>query len=184
MGLKKCLFCVAEISEYAKSCPKCERTNPFDQRAKALVDETSALAQIERRVLSNTFRCPECLTEITYDYLLGYTRSHHLWDLKCDSCGYPKFFKGCEKCGAPATHYDARQEAFVCEEHLIERCSECGELIYKNKKVYRSGGCGAKTREAIHWECTHQYRRGRQMQVVVLLVIGVLVLLLAKCTSS
>lgn len=134
MGLKNCVYCTTPISEHATVCPnpECKRDYPFDGERKSRITagfaEDRALKEVEAKVYTQAYLCPECgKTFLTRDALrCGHTRP----TAACPSCGYPRFYIKCHRCEKQADGYDARQQVFVCYQHTIERCVACGMLIH------------------------------------------------------
>lgn len=183
MGLKNCVYCTTPISEHATVCPnpECKRDYPFDGERKSRITagfaEDRALKEVEAKVYTQAYLCPECgKTFLTRDALrCGHTRP----TAACPSCGYPRFYIKCHRCEKQADGYDARQQVFVCYQHTIERCVACGMLIHDTSINchYSSGYKCSTTPGWYHENCPAGEGMWRKV-FIALVVIGFVIWLL------
>jgi len=127
MAFKNCIYCSTPISEFAKSCPKCHSSAPFDVKKKREYD----FQEKGRKKLDEFIKCNECGQPIKISKILQDKRFK-----ECPKCGFPDNKIACFVCGNDARYYDPYQENFTCFDHMTENCQSCGKLVKGiNKKV-------------------------------------------------
>jgi len=164
MGLKKCLYCGTELSEYAVVCTndKCKVVKPFDKIKMKIAEEEQTFHNEYLKIVNSTTPCKECGADIIISEILSCAPYNKY---VCKKCGYPNISIKCQSCDKDSTTYDAYQKKFACKEHIYHTCSDCGIKVNGSDQVsgYSGGGCGSSyTFYCYCRRCAQKYPGHRQ----------------------
>ena len=139
MGLSRCLYCGAWVSDSAASCPGCGKHFPTnlaykrgEEIEKADAEKREAISEFRKK---STIPCKDCGNPVPLDLILDNGKevgSRYPTYKACSHCGCTENLTRCALCKTPARGIEIIDGRFltVCFKHQSFRCGICRKMVF------------------------------------------------------